>query len=199
MKILCLYNNDCALEMFDWLKDQGHKVVLRSDRLDAKWCSKQDFQLTVSYTYQFILTEEILCSLHNNVVNLHNSLLPFNRGADPNIWSIINQTPRGVTLHFVDRELDKGYIIAQAFVNDGENETLSSSYYNLDRAAKQLFKDAFKWYKFWPQMKKIVVGKGCYHSLKNGKSVKSVIDTYEMTIKEFQQKVAAIEQGSHKL
>lgn len=35
MKILGLYNNGCALELFDWLEDQGHKVILCSDQLEA--------------------------------------------------------------------------------------------------------------------------------------------------------------------
>ena len=85
MKILCLYNNDCALELFAWLEAQGHDVILCSDKLEADWCEKQGFDLAVSYTYRYILSSDILESLGNNVVNIHNSVLPWNRGADPNL------------------------------------------------------------------------------------------------------------------
>ena len=193
MKILCLYNNDCALELFQWLKEQGHEPVIYTERLSAEWCRSGRFDLTVSYTYRYILTEDILEALNNNVVNIHNSVLPWNRGADPNLWSIAENTPRGVTLHYVDAGLDKGYIIAQEIVDDcSEEETLSSSYYGLDRAAKSLFKKVFRYYEFWPSLKKNCQGKGSYHSLKDGKRIKAVIDTYDISVAEFRARLRGI-------
>lgn len=82
-------------------------------------------------------------------------------------------------------ELDNGYIIAQEFIKDcDENETLSGSYYELDRVAKFLFKRAFCYYEFCPPIKKICLGKGSYHSLKDGARIKALIDTYDMSIAE---------------
>ncbi len=185
MKILGLYNNECALELFDWIEKQGHEMILKTERLDSEWCKKQEFDLTISYTYRYILSEENLDALGKSVVNIHNSYLPWNRGADPNIWSIVDETPRGVTIHFMDSELDKGYIIAQEIVIDESDETLSSSYYNLDKAAKKLFKKIFQYYDFWPMMKKKCIGRGSYHSLKDGEEIKSIIDSYDMKISEF--------------
>lgn len=192
MKILGLYNNECALGLFRWLEDEGYDVILCTDRLDVKWCREQSFDLAVSYTYIYILSAEVIDALNNNVVNIHNSLLPFNRGKDPNLWSIVERTPRGVSLHYMDAELDKGYIIAQSIVNDNDAETLASSYDNLDRAAKQLFKDAFKYYDFWPQLKKKVDGKGTYHAHKDAVRIKSVIDTYDISIAEFRERLRKI-------
>lgn len=40
-----------------------------------------------------------------------NIYLTFNKGVDPNMWSIFEGTSRGVTLHHMDAELDKGLII----------------------------------------------------------------------------------------
>lgn len=42
MKILCLYNNECALKLFNWINEQGHETVLINGELDAKWCIEQD-------------------------------------------------------------------------------------------------------------------------------------------------------------
>lgn len=189
MKILCLYNNDCALELFDWIRDQRHEITLWKERLSLEWCVKQRFDLAFSYTYRYILTKDIIEALNHNVVNLHNSMIPWNRGADPNIWSIVENTPRGVTLHYVTPELDKGYIIAQEFVNDSDEETLSSSYNNLDRAAKEMFKKAFKYYKFWPSLKKQFIGIGSYHSLEDGARSRSVFDSYDISIIEFRERL----------
>lgn len=192
MKILCLYHNGCALELFEWLKKQGHEIICCSEKLEEHWCKGQNFDLTVSYTYRYILERDILSALNQNVVNIHNSYLPWNRGADPNIWSIAEDTPRGVTIHYMDTGLDKGSIIAQKLVGKKEGETLRSSYEELDKAAKELFREAFAFYKDWPQMKKRPLGMGTYHSLKDGEPIKSVIDTYELTADEFKERLKVL-------
>ena len=184
MRILCLYNNDIALELFQWIESMGHDTVLWKDCLTEQWCLEQCFDLTVSYTYRYIIPPEILKTLNENVVNLHNSILPWNRGASPNLWSIIDGTPRGVTLHYMDKQLDKGYVIAQEIVDDcnDESETLASSYNNLDIAAKSLFKKAFKYYEYWPSLRKKCIGQGSYHSVKDGECLEKYINSYEMRI-----------------
>ena len=189
MKILGIYNNECAIELFEWIKKQGHEVVLKTDELDAQWCKEQSFDLTVSYTYRYILSEEIIHALNNNVVNIHNSFLPWNRGADPNLWSIVDGTPRGVTIHYMDAGLDKGFVIAQELIDDGDDETLCSSYYNLDFAAKELFKKVFRYYKEWPSLRKRCLGKGSYHSLKDGEKIKAFIDSYDLSVAEFIKRI----------
>lgn len=188
MKLLCLYNNPCALELFHWLNSQGHETVIWSEKIDRDWCEDQKFDLAISYTYRYILSEDILDALHNNAVNIHTSYLPWNRGADPNIWSILEETPRGVTLHYMNSELDKGDIIAQQLIaDDVESETLSSSYQMLDQVAKQLFKDAFCFYEYWTFMRKKSCGPGSYHSVSDAKEIKDLILTYDMSVLEFKE------------
>lgn len=187
MKILCLYNNPCAVEMFEALREQGHEIVLMEEKLTAEWCREQQFDLAVSYTYRYILTAELLEALGNRAVNIHNSMLPWNRGADPNIWSIVDRTPRGVTLHFMDAALDKGYIIAQKTVEDTDEETFTSSYNNLDRAAKELLAEMMPLYPYWESMKKQAMGKGSYHSVADGRAIKELIPSYDMKISEFRK------------
>lgn len=189
MKILCLYNNTCAIDLFDWLKEQGHETIICSEKLDACWCREQCFDLTVSYTYRYILTQEILEALNNNAVNIHNSYLPWNRGADPNIWSILEGTPRGVTLHYMDVGLDSGNIIAQSLVTLEPDDTLKSSYERLDEEAKELFKSAFLYYPFWMEMRKNAYGKGTYHALKDCRKIKESIETYEIGIEKFKESI----------
>ncbi len=195
MKILCLYGNNCAIELFNWIEEQGHEITLWSGRLDNKWLIKNSFDMAVSYTYRYILSQDIINLMKGNVVNIHNSFLPWNRGADPNMWSIIDESPRGVTLHYMDAELDKGYIIAQTFVPYKESETLESSYYNLDTAAKSLFKEAFRYYMYWPEMKKKALGVGNYHSVNDGDHVKSLFDTYKITLHDFKKKIRDSKKG----
>lgn len=189
MKILCLYNNDCAIELFEWIREQGNEVIRCSEKLDVAWCKKHNFDLTVSYTYRYILKQDILSALNNNVVNIHNSYLPWNRGADPNIWSWLEGTPRGVTLHYMTSKLDGGDIITQKLVIDnGNEETLKSTYTALDIAAKQLFKEAFFYYDFWEEMKKKPSGKGSYHSLHDGEEIKKKIKSFDIRICDFKKR-----------
>lgn len=192
MKILCLYNNECAIELFQWIQEQGHETILYTEKLNTSWCREQQFDLTVSYTYRYIVMQDILQALNHNVVNIHNSYLPWNRGADPNVWSIVDDTPRGVTLHYMDTGLDKGSIIAQRLVGRETGETLRSSYEKLDKTAKELFQEAFAYYKDWSQMKKLPLDKGTYHSLRDGIAVKSIIDTYDLTIVEFKERLKRV-------
>ncbi|WP_051197031.1 formyltransferase family protein [Butyrivibrio sp. XBB1001] len=186
MKILCLYNNDCAIELFDYIRNLGHETVLWSEKLTEEFVKEQVFDLAVSYTYRYILPENIILALKENVVNIHNSFLPFNRGADPNMWSIVDNTPRGTTLHYINTGLDKGSIIAQEMISDlSDEETLASTYNNLDKAAKDLFKKAFEYYDKWPSMRKMPEGKGSYHSVKDGTRIKELIPSFDITIAEF--------------
>jgi len=185
LKILCLYNNDCAIPLFEWLKHEGHEVILHSKRLTEDMCRSLDVNLTVSYTYRYIVPESILKILDFNAVNLHNSYLPWNRGADPNLWSLVETAPRGVTLHCMESGVDKGAIIAQRFVPLKLDDTLRSSYDELDQVAQMQFRDAFQWYPYWQQMKKYPAGKGSYHSAQDGAALHSLIDTYDMSVGEF--------------
>lgn len=186
MKILCLYNNSHAVPLFHWLKEKGHETVLCSAQLKKEFSQKQAFDLVVSYTYQYLIPEELLQSFH---FNLHNSFLPWNRGADPNLWSIVNSGPRGVTLHYVSSGLDKGDIIAQRLVPLSLGDTLKTSYDTLDRAAREQFQDAFQWYQSWPQMRKAAMGEGSYHSLKDGEQLRQLIDSYDMSVEEYRKLV----------
>lgn len=103
----------------------------------------------------FLIKEyDIIFSLHskqifpsklvNNVkcINVHPGLIPYNRGWYPQVFSIINSLPSGVSIHEIDEELDHGPIICQKEVRiemwdtsiaaynkilDAEIELLSSS------------------------------------------------------------------------
>jgi methionyl-tRNA formyltransferase len=74
-------------------------------------------------------------------INLHISYLPWNRGADPNFWSFINDTPKGITIHYVDKNYDTGDIIAQKEIGFNDNETLRTSYNKLQIEIQILFKE----------------------------------------------------------
>jgi methionyl-tRNA formyltransferase len=77
------------------------------------------------------------------VVNLHPAYLPYNRGQYPNVWSIIEGTPSGVTLHYINEKIDAGDVIAQREVPVELVDTGETLYRKLEQASLELFKDTW--------------------------------------------------------
>jgi methionyl-tRNA formyltransferase len=118
------------------LKASGDKMVPLDDT-EAAWL--------VSYGWGKMVPGTVLERFPRRAVNLHISMLPWNRGADPNLWSWVDDTPKGATLHLMTGKLDGGDIIAQQPINWrlSDRVTLASTYADLRTAAEGLF--AYAW------------------------------------------------------
>jgi len=101
----------------------------------------------ISALFGYILSPEFLGMLPAGCVNIHPALLPYNRGAYPNVWSIVERTPAGVTLHYVDEGIDTGDIIAQHEVSVEPIDTGESLYRKLEQACVDLFRET------WPLLR----------------------------------------------
>ena len=141
MKILFL-GGGLSEELTNWLKHKGEDVIYKDNKImidDVRFISP-DF--IVSYNYRYIIPKKIIDCVNGNAINMHISFLPYNRGANPNVWSILEDTPKGVTIHYIDEYIDTGDIIVQKEVFiDEEIETLKSSYEILHREIQELFKE----------------------------------------------------------
>lgn len=131
----------------DYLREEGAHVTCRSDRVDAAQVQALAPDFIVSYGYRHIVRPDVLSLLRDRCVNLHVSLLPWNRGADPNLWSFVEGTPSGVTIHHMDAGLDTGDVIAQRRVGIPEDATLRTSYDQLQREVQALFRQ------LWPAIR----------------------------------------------
>lgn len=196
MKILFLTNSDVSLPLQHWLKETANEqVVVIQKRLtpDQLQSARPDF--TISYNYRFILPDEIVHSLDQNIINLHTSLLPWNRGAAPNVWSFLKETPKGVTIHQLDAGLDTGPILVQKTLMFHEpNETLESTFAQLHQAIQELFKQ--NWHRIrdhsivpQPQM-----GPGSYQSLVDFTTVQHILEPegWKVPIAVLKQRFAAL-------
>lgn len=93
----------------------------------------------ISYNYRHIIDGETVSALHNRIINLHYSLLPWNRGAYSNLWSFLEDTPKGVTIHLIDEGIDTGDILVNKEIRfNEEDETLESSYLTLQEELRAL-------------------------------------------------------------
>ena len=102
----------------------------------------------ISHGYRFKLGREILDYCPGRTLNLHISYLPYNRGADPNFWSWLHGTPKGVTIHQMDEGIDTGPILTQRAVKfTRDDHTLRSSYEMLQQEICKLFRER------WPEIR----------------------------------------------
>jgi methionyl-tRNA formyltransferase len=116
-----------------------------TDRIDYDWLDDNEFDYIVSYRYRHIVPQRIVELYRNRIINLHISFLPWNKGADPNLWSFLEDTPKGVTIHYMDSGVDTGDILVQKEVFfDNNTETLKTTYESLNKEIVALF------YTFWP-------------------------------------------------
>ncbi|MDZ4177736.1 MAG: formyltransferase family protein [Coriobacteriia bacterium] len=133
--------------MHAFLTDAGDEVLRVEHPIDATFVRAHLIDFIVSYGYKHIIRPEVLVAVGRRAVNLHISLLPWNRGYHPNVWSFLEDTPKGVTIHVIDEGVDTGEILVQDSVTFGHGETLSSSYALLSERIEQLFRsnwDAIK-------------------------------------------------------
>lgn len=97
--------------------------------------------VVVSFGYRYIIPSTALGALTCPFANVHISILPWNRGADPNFWSWVENTPKGVSVHRITEGLDKGGIFAQERLDISSDHTLRSSYNVLIKTATNLLFD----------------------------------------------------------
>lgn len=174
MVILFLTNNlEVTEPLIKWLKSHEESVVVYDRKLSLEYLGKIKPYLIISYNYIYLLTEDILDIVNNGAVNLHISLLPWNKGIKPNLWSFLDDTPKGVTIHVIDKDLDTGDILLQKEVYFNENsETLSTSYKQLHQTIQRLFTDN------WDKIKNFEIkpikqqGKGTIHTKKDFNKVR---------------------------
>ncbi len=142
MKILFLYHNELALKLADLLRDKQNQVILWKDKIDIEKLKEIAPDKIISYTYRYIIKKEVIDFMPTSILNLHISYLPWNRGANPNFWSFIENTPKGVTIHEIDAKLDRGKILLQKKLEfDKEKETFSTTYQKLNQEIIGLFEE----------------------------------------------------------
>jgi methionyl-tRNA formyltransferase len=114
-------------------------------RIDPR-VRRADF--VVSHRYLHRVRPWALERFAGRVVNLHNSLLPYNRGWDPVIWSVVEGTPSGVTIHHMDEDLDTGEVIAQREVPLARELSVTEAWRTLHEELARLFRE------HWPEIRK---------------------------------------------
>jgi methionyl-tRNA formyltransferase len=122
----------------EFLEANGDEVVQSVEPLTDEMLEGIDF--IISYGYRRKIAKEVTDRFKGKAINLHISYLPYNRGADPNLWSFLEDTPKGVTIHYLDGSIDTGDIIAREEVPfELKRDTLRNTYKRLSDTIEALF------------------------------------------------------------
>ena len=100
----------------------------------------------ISALFGHVLPQALLEDINCEIINLHPSLLPIGRGADPIPWSIIDQQKQGITLHIIDSGLDTGKILSQKEFTIGIGMNSGKVY---DLAMELLLKELVRIFPSW--------------------------------------------------
>lgn len=195
IEVVFLGVNDAGMRVYDWLCDRDgvfvHSLLTTEEQLRVVEDVQPDY--VVSCGYRHIVPESVLEIPSEGCLNLHPAYLPYNRGANPNVWSIVEGTPAGVTLHYMDAGLDTGDVIARREVATTFSDTGKDLYERLEDAQVELFTDT------WPD---VVAGEhsvteqsetdGTYHRTSDFEELCQLDPDEEVRVKDFLDRLRAL-------
>ena len=163
-RILFLGYKKKDTKLIKFLRDKNI-IVIENGQKPLKIGKMADYDFVLSFGYNKKIKKEILKCLYRPAINLHLSYLPYNRGSDPNYWSFKNNTPSGVTIHEIDKNLDTGNIIFRKKImfKNIKNLTLKKSYWILRKEIQKLFILNYKKILNYSYKSFKSRGKGSYH------------------------------------
>lgn len=188
-RIMLLSNNKNSEPLYNRLIKKGYDVSYLHEPITPETVQEYNPELIISYNYKYIISEDVINQPGVRIINMHISFLPWNRGSSPNIWSFIDDTPKGVTIHSLEKGLDKGKIILQKECEFDENtETLESSYIKLNEEIVKLLMDNWNIFESGSFPMHEQKGVGSYHRMSD---LDALLDgrqiDYSMTIAEFRK------------
>jgi hypothetical protein len=143
MKILLLTKDDKfspARDIERYLLAEGHEVTFSTERLQpASVLKRFRYDIGISCHYRHIVKSDEMGCFRYGIVNIHPSMLPYGRGSDPVIWSMINGLPTGATFHWIDEGIDTGNILFQVEVKRNGFETGEELYERIVNYYKYIF------------------------------------------------------------
>lgn len=165
-KVLFLTCNENSMNLYEWLR-QREKVEIITNKLTIDMVKECKPDFIISYNYSYLITADIIEYMKGAIFNLHISYLPWNRGASPNLWSFLDNTPKGVTIHQIDKGLDTGKILFQKQCYfDETKETFASTYTYLHEQITELFKENWEKIKTGTYVLMEQEKGGSYHNIK---------------------------------
>jgi methionyl-tRNA formyltransferase len=186
VRSVLLANNRLGAAVGEYLQARGELVGLimhppaeqkHGERLAAlavpRWVWPDGFkdvqslepECLLSVLFGYLIPPEWLAIPTFAALNLHPGLLPWNGGAHPNVWPLVDGSPAGTTLHVMEPSFDTGAIVTQEAVETHAEDTAHTLYGRLEAASMVMFR------RVWPLVRTIEpqpqVGMGSHHRLRD--------------------------------
>lgn len=128
---------------------------------------KLDVDYVFGIHFPYLIPQEFLDIPKVGFLNLHPSLLPYNKGWHTPSWAILDNTPFGATLHFMVEKLDEGDIIHQKEIEVRPDDTADTLYQRVLKAEVDVFKEAFPYLKTLNPPARPQIGEGTSYNKKD--------------------------------
>ena len=127
------------------LETKGFSSREEYDKKIIEQLEKAKVELVILAGFMRILSDHFVDKYHGRMMNIHPALLPSFKG----VYGIKDAFDRGVkvsgvTVHFVDRELDAGPVILQEAVKVEENDTEESLEEEIHKIEHRLYPEAVR-------------------------------------------------------
>lgn len=154
MKAVFLGLNEAGEHVYDWLneRDDVEVLALLTERDQLSLIKELEPEIVISSGFRYKVPKDIIEVPEKGVVNLHPSFLPYNRGSHPYIWPLIDGTPAGVSVHYMNEKIDEGDIIDRKKIRKRPEDDSKTLRQRLIQAQVEQFADN------WNRIKKGVDG-----------------------------------------
>jgi methionyl-tRNA formyltransferase len=134
-------------QMINYFKSSGGNQVISSEAIyeptTLQAMANLNLDLIILAWWPYIIKNELIHMPRIGCLNFHPSYLPYNRGKHYNFWSIVENVPFGVTIHWVTEEIDAGDIAFQAAIKTSWEDTGETLYRRAQSEIVRLFKKKF--------------------------------------------------------
>ncbi|UYM55336.1 dTDP-4-amino-4,6-dideoxyglucose formyltransferase [Leclercia adecarboxylata] len=167
------------------LKDETSvtKIIASADIVFSLHC-KQIFPQS--------LVEAVTC------INVHPGYNPYNRGWYPQVFSIMNGLPAGVTIHKMDDKVDHGPIIYQEKIQIQERDTSLEAYRKIIALEKKMLDDYLVNLVYGEYQVCLPIHEGNYNSITDFKNLRQIEPEHIGTMKEHINILRALSHGQFK-
>lgn len=156
----------------------------------------ENFDLGFSCHCKQIFSKKLVGSIR--CINIHPGLNPYNRGWFPQVFSIINGLPSGVTIHEMDEIVDHGNIILQKEIEIFETDTSKTVYDKIIDEELRLFEANVIKLVEGRYDSKAMLDEGNYNSIQDYKNICHIDLNQKVTMREAINLLRALTHPPHR-
>jgi len=173
-------------KILDSIKNCNDEFMIRNENITTDFLRENNIDFIVSYGFKEIINKSIISLMKDSIINLHISYLPFNKGYFPNLWSHLEGTPSGVSIHIIDEGIDTGKVLLRKKIYfDTSIHSFSSSYFILKGEIENLFNSNWSRIRLNKIKGFIPFDKGTFHLKKEGLNfLKKINNDWDTNINE---------------